>query len=50
MKMRAVLGGFALAFTPGFNVANVGAVADQALHDGAVRHARGAAGADGPVL
>src|SRR3954452_23151477 len=29
MKMRAVLGGFALAFTPGFNVANVGAVADQ---------------------
>jgi MFS family permease len=32
MKMRAVLGGFALAFTPGFNVANVGAVADQVSH------------------
>ena len=32
MKMRAVLGGFALAFTPGFNVANVGAVADQVAH------------------
>src|SRR5882757_2459245 len=30
--MRAVLGGFALAFTPGFNVANVGAVADQVAH------------------
>jgi len=32
MKMRAVLGGFALACTPGFNVANVGAVADQVAH------------------
>ena len=32
MRMRAVLGGFALAFTPGFNVANVGAVADQVAH------------------
>src|SRR5258708_18230990 len=30
--MRAVLGGFALAFTPGFNVASVGAVADQVPH------------------
>jgi MFS family permease len=29
MRARAVLGAFALAFTPGFNVANVGAVADQ---------------------
>lgn len=29
MRTRAVLGAFALAFTPGFNVANVGAVADQ---------------------
>jgi MFS family permease len=28
MRMRAALGGFALAFTPGFNVANVGAVAE----------------------
>ena len=28
---RAALGGFALAFTPGFNVANVGAVADACL-------------------
>jgi MFS family permease len=27
---RALVGGFALAFTPGFNVANVGAVADTA--------------------
>src|SRR5437764_6158030 len=26
------MGGFALAFTPGFNVANVGAVADQVAH------------------
>lgn len=32
MRMRAALGGFALAFTPGFNVANVGAVADQVAH------------------
>jgi MFS family permease len=29
MRTRAALGAFALAFTPGFNVANVGAVADQ---------------------
>ena len=29
---RALLGGFALAFTPGFNVANVGAVAEQVSH------------------
>ena len=29
MRTRAFLGAFALAFTPGFNVANVGAVADQ---------------------
>ena len=29
MRARAVLGAFALAFTPGFNAANVGAVADQ---------------------
>lgn len=28
MRPRAALGGFALAFTPGFNLANVGAVAD----------------------
>lgn len=33
MRVRAGLGGLALAFTPGFNVANVGAVADQAAHD-----------------
>jgi MFS family permease len=32
VRMRAALGGFALAFTPGFNVANVGAVADQVAH------------------
>ena len=32
MRLRAMLGGFALAFTPGFNVANVGAVADQVAH------------------
>lgn len=32
MRTRAVLGAFALAFTPGFNVANVGAVADQVAH------------------
>ncbi len=31
--MRAALGGFALAFTPGWNVANVGAVADQVSRD-----------------
>ena len=29
---RALLGGFALAFTPGFNVANVGALAEQVSH------------------
>lgn len=29
MRARAAVGGFALAFTPGFNVANVGAVADE---------------------
>ena len=29
---RAALGGLALAFTPGFNVANVGAVADRTAH------------------
>jgi MFS transporter, NNP family, nitrate/nitrite transporter len=29
VKVRAALGGFALAFTPGFNLANVGAVADR---------------------
>lgn len=29
---RAALGGLALAFTPGFNVANVGAVADRISH------------------
>ena len=33
MRIRASLGGFALAFTPGWNVANVGAVADQASRD-----------------
>lgn len=32
MRARAALGGFALAFTPGFNVANVGAVADEVSH------------------
>lgn len=32
MRVRAALGGFALAFTPGFNVANVGAVADEVSH------------------
>ncbi|HEV7640232.1 MAG TPA: MFS transporter [Gaiellaceae bacterium] len=32
MRLRATLGAFALAFTPGFNVANVGAVADQVAH------------------
>lgn len=32
MRTRAALGAFALAFTPGFNVANVGAVADQVAH------------------
>jgi MFS family permease len=30
---RAAVGGLALAFTPGFNVANVGAVAEQVSHD-----------------
>jgi MFS family permease len=32
VKARAAAGGFALAFTPGFNVANVGAVADRVSH------------------
>jgi len=32
MRLRPALGGFALAFTPGFNVSNVGAVADQSAH------------------
>jgi MFS family permease len=32
VRKRAALGGLALAFTPGFNVANVGAVADQVAH------------------
>jgi MFS family permease len=32
MRIRAALGAVALAFTPGFNVANVGAVADQVSH------------------
>jgi MFS family permease len=32
VKTRAALGAFALAFTPGFNVANVGAVADEVSH------------------
>lgn len=32
MRTRAALGAFALAFTPGFNVANVGAVADEVAH------------------
>jgi MFS family permease len=32
MRLRPALGGIALAFTPGFNVANVGAVADQVSH------------------
>jgi MFS family permease len=32
MRARAAMGGFALAFTPGFNVANVGAVADEVSH------------------
>jgi MFS transporter, NNP family, nitrate/nitrite transporter len=30
---RALVAGFALAFTPGFNAANVGAVAERASHD-----------------
>jgi len=33
VQARAYLGGFALAFTPGFNVANVGALADRVAHD-----------------
>jgi MFS family permease len=33
VRVRATAGGFALAFTPGFNVANVGAVADQVSRD-----------------
>ena len=32
MQARAAAGGFALAFTPGFNVANIGAVADRVSH------------------
>ncbi len=32
MKLRAALGGLALALTPGWNVANVGAVADRTAH------------------
>ncbi len=32
MRARAALGGLALAFTPGFNIANVGAVADETAH------------------
>ena len=32
MRIRAALGGLALAFTPGFNVANIGAVADRTAH------------------
>ncbi|HVC87744.1 MAG TPA: MFS transporter [Gaiellaceae bacterium] len=32
MRVRAVAGGIALAFTPGFNVANIGAVADRIAH------------------
>ena len=57
------LGGLALAFTPGFNVANIGAVADRtahaygvglarrrAVHDRAVRHARRDADPGRPAL
>ena len=33
MRERALAAGFALAFTAGFNVANVGAVAETAAHD-----------------
>ena len=32
MKLRAALGGLALALTPGWNVANVGAIADRTAH------------------
>jgi MFS family permease len=32
LRARAALGGLALAFTPGFNAANVGAVADRTAH------------------
>ena len=32
MSVRAALCGLALAFTPGFNIANVGAVADRTAH------------------
>jgi MFS family permease len=32
MRLRPALGGIALAFTPGFNVSNVGAVAGNAAH------------------
>src|SRR3954469_12736069 len=32
MRLRPALGGVALAFTPGFNVSNVGAVAPNAAH------------------
>lgn len=37
MQLRATLGGIALAFTPGFNVSNVGAVASHAAHAYGVR-------------
>ena len=37
MRLRAALGGIALAFTPGFNVSNVGAVASTASHAYGVR-------------
>src|SRR5215213_10689087 len=32
MRWRALAGGFALALSPGWNVANVGAVADELAH------------------
>src|SRR5215831_12144667 len=32
MRLRPVLAGIAMAFTPGFNVSNVGAVADEVSH------------------
>ncbi|HEV2593440.1 MAG TPA: MFS transporter [Gaiellaceae bacterium] len=37
MRLRPALGGIALAFTPGFNVSNVGAVATHASHAYGVR-------------
>jgi MFS family permease len=37
MRARAALGGIAMAFTPGFNVSNVGAVAGHAAHAYGVR-------------